>query len=108
MTKRVCDGLFAFAATVIFTCLYSPCLSQSAELRPFKVPEQRQQADVPKREQKVDESVYIRFEAQVRKLSPDKKTTWIKNFNQKRDRAMDQEKWNEVKHYNRLLDILND
>jgi hypothetical protein len=101
-------GIIFFSAVLASTFFIT--LGISGELRPFELPSQNApNAPAAPRErpqEKVDESVYKNFEEKTKGLSPAEKKEFIAAYGKKRDQAIANEKWDEAKHYKRLLDIL--
>jgi hypothetical protein len=97
----------------VFTWILFAGLAQSAQLDPFELPsgkaEQGMQNNAPPPSKKlpvVDEAVYEKFKARVNDLGQEEKKKWSLSFKEKQKDAISREKWDEVKHYQRLLKLL--
>lgn len=55
---------------------------------------------------KVDESVYKKFEKEIKELTPEKRKELINLFIKKRDNAIISDRMEEAKHYIKLLEII--
>ena len=101
----------------VFSFIFLSGRAQSDQLDPFVLPEsshrqqnqmqQNQDSISPQEENPlIDESVYEAFEVEASKLNKKEKMALSSSFQEKQKKAMEKEDWSEVKHYQRLLNIL--
>ncbi len=84
-------------------------LVNAGELRPLDIPDQRPfpQENSQESRQKIDESVYKKFELEIKKSTNETKQELKKILTQKRDEASKNDLQEELRHYKRLLEILS-
>lgn len=106
--KKNSWGKWVIPATAFFlSLLWFVDSGTSAELRPFKIPEQKIQSRPPENNRQIKESVYSRFEKRVDKLSEEERSEWTQKFTNKKEDAVTNKKWDAAEHYTKLLEILN-
>jgi len=100
---------------VVFSCIgiILSGWAQGAELDPFVLPSEKQgmqnqhnKKAPSQKESAVEESVYERFKTRIKQLDVQEKEKWLLSFQDKKEKAIKKEAWDEVKHYQRLLELL--
>lgn len=84
----------------------------AAELRPYAPPPPLQQQALPYEQkplirQPAPDPYYQDFAAKTARLSPKQKEALVKIFTQRLNEASKAQKWDETRHYAKLLEILN-
>lgn len=97
----------------VFIAASPACIGLAGELRPFELPSQKYGGTVQqnvergnKNKPAVNESVYAEFETKIRDMKEADKKDLRKTFLEKREAAIQKERWEEVKYYEQLIKIL--
>lgn len=105
MVKQILN----FHCLCIALCAFCASTTQAGELRPYTPPVQqsRPYEQKPLIQQPAPDPYYQDFAAKTAGLTKKQKESLTKIFTQRLNEASKAKKWDEARHYAKLLDILN-